>query len=105
MVEAEIHTITIGTMANLWEEVEGKKREGREDREGQSKMLMSRGMHKVITTDIFLCTDTRTHTHTHTHTRTHAHTHHTHTHTHTHTLTPPPRVLPHSKSRRRGSQT
>ena len=30
MVEAEIHTITIGTMANLWEEVE----EGRRWRKG-----------------------------------------------------------------------
>lgn len=34
MVEAEIHTITIGTMANLWEEVEegggGKEERGEE---------------------------------------------------------------------------
>ena len=54
MVEAEIHTITIGTKANLWEEVEeGRWRErrkgereegGREQgkREEKSKKLKSR---------------------------------------------------------------
>ena len=51
MVEAEIHTITIGTKANLWEEVEeGRWRErrkggregGRREGAGKSKKLKSR---------------------------------------------------------------